>query len=474
MDPTPRAGRPRALEWHRERGPQRWVVAAVLGCCLLGLGGRAGAAEPQVAAPPTAAAPAVAPPAAKGAAAPPAAGPAAASGSGAAAPPAAKGAELAGPAAGSLGVLLWTAAPGEPIAPALAQALAKQVTVAPSGALRSAGVVVATARRAVLELKCSEAIAMLDKAADAVLGEVSLPEARPLLSEAYGLMLVCADRLNDRERAEKASAALTAMQSTVPSDVALVLARYAAATQPPFGPPRAPVRVETDPPGAVVARNLIPVGVTPIAVAGGNPAVDVLDVELPGMRKLRRPLGSGTELVLSLRPEDRPGVLCDRAAQLPLGSDEQAAVLRQLADSPLAQSTLPSRRLIVVGPKERAGTPVAEEPLLARIYDLDRRQWSSGRTEVAIGPPATQAGRVFALLSVAGPAAAPVSQTKAVAAAATAKPPEKEKASSGFKLAFGKTKWYTWVIAGGVVALLAGILIADKVSSDKVTVTASH
>lgn len=479
------SGRPREPEQRRTRGSQRRTIAAVLGCFLLGLCGRALAAEPAVAAPPPApvaasppsVAPAVAPPtaAAPPTTAAPSAGGSAASGSGSAGASTVQGAALAGPATGSLGVLLWTAAPGEPIAPALAQALTKQGTIAPSGALRSAGVVVATARRAVLELKCSEAIAMLDKAADAVLAEVSLPEARPLLSEAYGLMLVCADRLNDRERAEKASAALTAMQSTVPSDVALVLARYAVATQPPFGPPRAPVRVETDPPGAVVARNLIPVGVTPLVVAGGNPAVDVLDIELPGMRKLRRPLGSGTELVLSLRPEDRPGVLCDRAAQLPLGSDEQAAVLRQLAESPQAQTTLPSRRLIVIGPKERAGSPVAEEPLVARIYDLDRRQWTSGRSEVAIGPPATQAGRVFALLSVAGPAAAPAGQPKAVAAAASAaKPPEKEKPASGFKLAFGKTKWYTWVIAGGVVALLAGILIADKVSSDSVTVTATH
>ena len=144
-----------------------------------------------------------------------------------------------------------------------------------------------------------------------MLAEVTLPEARPILSEAYGLMLVCADRLNDRERADKASAALTAMQAPLPSDVALVLARYSAAATVPFGPPRAPVRVETDPPGAVVARNLIPVGVSPISVAGGNPAFDVLDIELPGMRKLRRPLASGNELVLALRPEDRPGVLIE-------------------------------------------------------------------------------------------------------------------------------------------------------------------
>lgn len=451
----------------------------MLGVWLLGVAGPAIAAEPPVA---PAAAGSV--PAAAGSA--PAAVPAAASGGAVAqgavpaAAPAAAGLAAVTQEGPSQGVVLWAAAPGEPIPPALAQALAKkQLTAAPGGALRAAGAAIASARRAVLELKCSEVIAALDAAANAALAEVSLPEARPVLSEAYGLLLLCADRLNDRERCEKASAALTAMQAPVPPDVALVLSRYSGATQVPFGPPRAPVRVETDPPGAVVARNLIPVGVTPIAVPGGNPAFDVLDVELPGMRKVRRPLGSGNELVLSLRPEDRPGVLLDRAAQLPLGSDEQAAVLRQLADAPLTASALPSRRVVVVGPKERAGAPVAEEPLVARIYDLDRKQWISGKSDVAIGPPPTQASRIVALLTVAGPTAPPPGPAKAAgaaAAAAAAKPPEKppEKFGSGFKLAFSKTKWYTWVIAGGVVALLAGILIADKVSSDKVTVTATH
>ena len=373
---------------------------------------------------------------------------------------------------------VWSAAPGEPMPPALAQALAKQVAAAPSGALRAAGVAVGQARRAMMEMKCSEILPVLEQAADAVLAEVSLPEARPVLSEAYGLMLVCADRLNDRERADKAAAALTAMQAPVPSDVALVLARYAAAAQVPFGPPRAPVRVETDPPGAVVARNLIPVGVSPLIVAGGNPAFDVLDIELPGMRKLRRPLASGNELVLALRPEDRPGVLLDRAAQLPLGSDQQAAVLKQLADAPLAAGALPSRRVVMVGPKERTGTPIGGETLVARIYDLDRKQWSSGLGDVAIGPPASQASQIFALLSVAGPAAPPVARpTKAGAAAAAVVASAARPAAaptSGSKLPFGKTKWYTWVIAGGVLALLAGILIADKVSTDKVTISASH
>lgn len=462
-------------EQRRGRLPAGALSACVVGLSL-GLWATAAKAEPQSApaAAGVAAVPATAQSGAPTATAPAVAAPAAAAPT--VSPPAA--ALPAAPPVRSLGVVLWAAAPGESIPVALAQALAKQqLTAAPSGALHTAAVTVAAARRAVLELKCSEALPALDSAADATLAEVSLPEARPILSEAYGLMLVCADRLNDRARAEKASAALVAMQAQVPSDVALILARYTPANLVPFGPPRAPVRIETDPAGAVVVRNLIPAGVTPITIAGGNPAYDVLDVELPGMRKVRRPLSSGTELVLSLRPEDRPGVLLDRAAQLPAGSDEQAAVLRQLADAPLSSSALASRRLIVLGPKERAGTPIAEEPLVARIYDLDKKQWSSGKSDVAIGPPPAQAGRILALLTVAAPPPPAVVAAKAGARPAgstpePAKPPEK--AASGFKLALGKTKWYTWVIAGGVVALLAGILIADKVSSDKLTVTATH
>jgi hypothetical protein len=394
------------------------------------------------------------------------------------APGAAAAAAPAAAPAAPLAVAVWSAAPGEPMPPALSQAMGAQVATAPGGALRAGGITVAMARKAVLELRCGDALPALEQAADAVLNEVSLPDARPLLSEAYGLMLVCADRVNDQARAEKAAAALTAMQSTVPSDVALILQRYSSAAQAPFGPPRAPVRVETDPPGAVVARDLIPLGVTPLSVPGGNPAYDVLDIEMPGMRKVRRPLASGNELVISLRPEDRPGPLFDRVAQLPLGSNEQEAVLKQIADAPLSVVSLPARRVLVVGPKERGGTPRPEEPLSARIYDLDRKQWSSATSDIAIGPPAAQGGQLVALLTATAPPTPTPTPTKGgkatAAVAAAAKPAASSSSLGGLKLPFAKTKWYTWVIAGGVVALLAGILIADKVSTDKVTVTATH
>jgi hypothetical protein len=54
----------------------------------------------------------------------------------------------------------------------------------------------------------------------------------------------------------------------------------------------------------------------------------------------------------------------------------------------------------------------------------------------------------------------------APAAKPSGPPPKSERSAWG--------KWYTWVAAAGVVALVAGLLIAEHVGDDKVTVTASH
>lgn len=97
--------------------------------------------------------------------------------------------------------------------------------------------------------------------------------------------------------------------------------------------PLPPVQIESDPPGAAVFRNLQPVGVTPRS-KGGRESEDRLDVELPGYRKLHRNLGAGGQLVLSLRPEDRAGILAEQATLLPIGSVEQAQILSALVVLP--------------------------------------------------------------------------------------------------------------------------------------------
>lgn len=370
---------------------------------------------------------------------------------------------------GSRPLLVWSGPVGEPLPVAIRQALGSQAQPAPGGALSAASQTVAESRLAFTEMRCSDALPKLSQAAEAVLGEALLPEARPLLSELYGLMLLCADRVGDPGRAAAASEALRAMQATLPSDVALVQARYEVPGR--FGPTRAPVHVESDPPGAVVLRNLIPVGVTPLDVGGGVPERDFLDIELPGFRKLHRPLSSGQQIILTLRPEDRPPVLLDRAALFAPGSDGQGAVLKALAETSGA-AVLVSRRVLVLGPKQRTGAPAAGEALMARVYDLDRKGWVGPSSEVASGPPATQAQALLALAGSAGGAAAVPAGAVAGGTSTPAKPAAQPK--SGFKLPFSNTKWYTWVVAGGVAALIAGLLIAERVSPEKVTISVTH
>lgn len=361
-------------------------------------------------------------------------------------------------------ILLWSGPLGELLPPPIAQAFADRVEVLEGGAMSGAARVLLTARRALGEMRCSEVLAPLSQAADRVLDEVLLPDARPLLSELYGVMLLCADRVNDAVAAQKASAALKAMQAPVPADVALVLARHDAL--PRFGPPRAPVHLESDPPGAVVLRNLIPVGVTPLDVAGGVPAEDFIDVELPGFRKQHRPLGSNQQIILSLRPEDRAPVLLDRAAMFAPGSDEQGAVLKALANTAGAQ-VLKSRLILVAGPKQRGGIPAAGEQLLARVYDLERKAFVGPPVEIAAGAANAQAQAMIALCDDGKKTGSGVSTGQALVAGKTPPPAKKS------WLPFRNTKWYTWVVAGGVAALIAGLLIAEKVSPEKVTISAT-
>ena len=225
-------------------------------------------------------------------------------------------------------------------------------------------------------------------------------------------------------------------------------------------------------------RNAQVLGQTPLVIDGGRVDSDAVYVELAGMRKVRRPLGSGENLFVSLRPEDRLPLLLDQVASQPFGSDAQAALLKELASTPAVAMQL-GGRLLVFGPKLREGVPVAGESLLARVYDFERRDWLGPTGEVAIGPPASQADALVAQLAgTAAPAAklavAPSAVVAPGAKPATAPAPADKDKSTGSKLPFAKTKWYTWVVAGGVAALIGGLLIAERFSSEKITATATH
>lgn len=386
--------------------------------------------------------------------------------------------------------LLFCTPKSEDVPKPLAQAFAQKFRVIESGPLRQAAQLIPQAQAALNSLRCSEVVASLRKTADFLLTEVPLAQSQPVATELFGLLLLCADRIGDPTETARAARFLSVQPDSLPPDVARVLLRHQTPAQ--FGPERPPVWIETDPPGAIVYRNDERLGSSPVSVPGGRPDVDVVQVELPGFRKVLRPLDSGEKLFLSLRPEDRLPKLLDAVALLPVGSESQAQLLAQLADHPAAITQL-GRHLFLVGPKTRQGKPVEQETLVARVYDFQRRVFVQDLVDIAIGLPSAQAEAVAGLLSqpavaVQNATAPALGQTPDKTAAQVAgKAPDKlaqpadkktdksaDKKTAGSKLPFAKTKWYTWVIAGGVAALIGGLLIAERFSSEKITVTATH
>lgn len=369
------------------------------------------------------------------------------------------------PAAGVPTAALFCGEPGEPPPPDLARALAAaQIPVLPGGALVFAGQTLGAARKAVLELRCGEALPALEQAEARLMEEAAVEDSKPLLAQIEALLLLCADRLGDGPRALRAADRLLMTAQRPPPDVALVLQRYR--PNPVAGPPPPPTRVETDPRGAQVIRNLLKVGQSPTEVPGGNPNTDLLDVEIPGWRKVHRPLGSGETLSLLLRPEDRLPVLVDAACTRPTGSDDQAAALSRLAA--LQQTGHAPPRVIVLSPQQRGGAPIPGERLRARAYDVTQQRWLGALAEVPAGAAAAQAQQIAALSQSMPPGKAPPGKAQA-----QVKQEPKKSSFSFLGISFRKTKWYTWVIAGGVAALIAGLLIAEQVGSDSVTVHAT-
>lgn len=395
--------------------------------------------------------------------------------------PTAAGVTPATTATGPRATVLWAVGTGEIAPAALREATAGRLDWPTAGPLSSTLQTVVAARRAIGELRCNEAMAALPRAVDQLLADHLLADVKPLVGELYSLLLICADRVGDGVTAQRTSAVLRTLQVATAPEVALVMARHGGGT--PFGPPLPPVGIESDPPGAMVARNLLPMAPTPTTIEGGHAvapmaagaavATDFVDIELPGYRKVRRALPPSGQIVLALRPEDRATVILERASLQVPGSDAQAAILRTLADlPPTQQASLAGRRVMVVGPRQQGGMAVGGEALHARVYDLDKRGWVDAMGDVEAGPPANQGQALLALADSGRAGATAPGVAAAVAGAGKGGPGAgKEAPKRGL---FGNTKWYTWVVAGGVVALIAGLLIAEKVSPEKVTVSATH
>lgn len=295
-----------------------------------------------------------------------------------------------------------------------------------------------------VKLKYSDAARDYEAAEAVLLGEVPLTVLRQQLGDVERSLLACYDQLGRPLDAARAAERLSWAAGSS-EDMKRLIDKYPLARA--WEPALPPVTVETEPVGAVVFRDLRELGPAPQTLAGGDPTIDVIDVEAPGFRRGHRELRAGEAVKIALVKEDRLGVLVDAIrAQAPDAKPvDVAAVGRRVG----------ARRVLVL-------LPDGPKKLLGRWLDVAKAEWAPEATRVdATGAPAMEKLAMY----VAPPEmAAPPLDLAATAAA----PPKKKKSVGPWG------KWYTWTAAGAVVALVAGLLIAEHVGSDQLTVTASH
>jgi hypothetical protein len=111
--------------------------------------------------------------------------------------------------------------------------------------------------------------------------------------------------------------------------------------------------------------------------------------------------------------------------------------------------------------------PDGPKKLLGRWLDVDHVAWASDSVRVDSNGAAAME-RLAQYVAPKEPSGPPPSVV-ATPNAAVAK-----KAASTNKKIGPWGKWYTWVAAGAVVALVGGLLIAQHVGGDQLNVTAMH
>ncbi len=298
-----------------------------------------------------------------------------------------------------------------------------------------------------VKLKYADATRDYEAAEQLLLNEVPFDFLRATLGDVERNLLACYDQLG---RAADASRAAERLSWTAGSneDMKRLVDRYWVPRS--WEPALPPVTVESEPPGAVVYRDLRELGPAPQTMAGGDPSVDVIDVEAHGYRRAHRELRAGETVRVPLVKEDRLGVLVDAIrAQSPDANPKDVAAVGRRVGAKRVLMLLPD------GPKK----------LLGRWLDVDKAAWAPDSVRVDAGGGAAMERRAMyaAPKEPAGPPGA--------AATLTAGPPPEQPKKSKLG-AWGK--WYTWVAAGDVVALVVGVLIASKVGDDSLTVTATH
>jgi hypothetical protein len=301
-----------------------------------------------------------------------------------------------------------------------------------------------SAEASFVKLRYADAARDYEAAEQILLEEVPFSVEQSQLADVERNLLACYDQLGRSEDAARAAERLS-WTAGEKGDMQRLLDKHFVSRA--WAPALAPVAVSAAPPGAIVYRNLQPVGPVPQTIAGGDPKIDVLDVEAPGYRRVHRALGAGEPVSTTLAKEDRLGVMVDR--------------IRALApDAPPAEVALLGKR---VGAKRvLVLLPDGPKKLLGRYLDVQKGAWAAESARVdSSGAPAMEKLALYA--APPEPAGPPPTVV------ATLPPPPAAKSRLGV---WGK--WYTWVAAGGMVALVATVLIVRNVGSDSLNVTSSH
>ena len=298
-----------------------------------------------------------------------------------------------------------------------------------------------------VKLKYADAARDYEAAEQLLMTDVPFDFLRATLGDVERNLLACYDQLARGADAARAAERLSWTAGTN-EDMKRLMDRYFVPRS--WEPARPPVTVESEPPGAIVYRDLRELGAAPQTMPGGDPSIDVVDVEARGFRRAHRELRAGETMKVALVKEDRLGVLVDAIrAQAPDANPKDVAAVGRRVGASRVLVLLPD------GPKK----------LLGRWLDVDKAAWApeSVRVDAGGGAAMERLAMYAAPKEQAGP------PQIAGAAAAAAQAPEKKKSRLG---AWGK--WYTWVAAGAVVALVVGVLVASKVGDDSLTVTAAH
>jgi hypothetical protein len=297
-----------------------------------------------------------------------------------------------------------------------------------------------------VQLKYADAARDYETAEQLLLEDVPLVVTQRRLAAVERNLLVCYDQLGRADDAARAAERLGWTAGTN-DDVAALLAKYRRPRT--YTPAYAPVQIVSEPPGVAIYRDLAPAGATPMAIAGGDDWVDAIDLDLPGYRRVHQPLGHAqAEVRVVMQREERLSALVDEARAL--APDAPPGLVAAIG------SRVGATRVLVIAPDG--------DKVLARWLDVRKQRWADApmRSDAA-GGPAMEKLAAYAAPEAAKPPAA-------VAAAMPLPQPEPEKKSRWG--AWGK--WYTWVAAGAVVALVAGLLIAEHVGSDSLSIEAIH